>query len=197
MNIIGITGGIGSGKSTVTKALLEKNYTVLDADRIAREIVEPGQPALQEIVQAFGPEILDEEGCLRRKDLARQITGDGAKKAQLDAIMFRRIQETVDQRRAKAKEEGQALIFLDAPLLYEAQMEDSVDQVWLVHTDEDIRIQRVMLRDGIDESLVRGYIANQMPEEEKMARATRVLDNNGTPQDLLEQVEKALQEVTR
>lgn len=204
MKVIGLTGGIGSGKSTVSRRLIEKGYQIFDADLISHQIVEPGMPALEQIRETFGEAFLDEEGRLRRKAMAAHITADPAERARLNAIMHTAIvgaiEEGIKQARkdaAAAGEEENTIVFIDAPLLFEAGLDRLCDEVWLVTAPEEVRIRRVMERDGISEELVRGYMASQMPEEEKRARSQRLLDNGGTREHLYEDLEEALAAITK
>ncbi len=197
MKVIGITGGIGSGKSTATHRLTEKGYKIFDADLIAHEIVEPGMPALAQIAETFGESFLDEEGRLRRKALAAHITADPEERAKLNAIMHTAIIGAIADGIEAARKEGEDLVFIDAPLLFEAGLDAMCDMVWLVTAPEEVRIARVMARDGISEELVRGYMASQMPEEEKRARSQLLLDHGGSRETLYEQLEEALTEVSR
>ena len=204
MKVIGLTGGIGSGKSTVSRRLIEKGYQIFDADLISHQIVEPGMPALEQIRETFGEAFLDEEGRLRRKAMAAHITADPAERARLNAIMHTAIvgaiEEGIKQARkdaAAAGEEENTIVFIDAPLLFEAGLDRLCDEVWLVTAPEEVRIRRVMERDGISEELVRGYMASQMPEEEKRARSQRLLDNGGTKEQLYEDLEEALAAITK
>ena len=192
---IGITGGIGSGKSTVTNFILEQGYTVIDCDKIAREIVEPGKPALEALVRAFGKEILCQDGSLNRKGLANIVFSNKEKLATMNDIMFTEIVATVKRELKMAAERGEHLIFVDAPVLYEAGLADSVDEVWLVHTEEEVRIARVMERDGATLEEVKARMANQLSEEERMKRANRILNNNGTVEELKESVKRAMASV--
>ena len=204
MKVIGLTGGIGSGKSTVSRRLIEKGYQIFDADLISHQIVEPGMPALEQIRETFGEAFLDEEGRLRRKAMAAHITADPAERARLNAIMHTAIvgaiEEGIKQARkdaAAAGEEENTIVFIDAPLLFEAGLDRLCDEVWLVTAPEEVRIRRVMERDGISEELVRGYMASQMPEEENRARSQRLLDNGGTREHLYEDLEEALAAITK
>lgn len=199
MKVIGLTGGIGSGKSTVSRRLIEKGYQIFDADLISHQIVEPGMPALEQIRETFGEAFLDEEGRLRRKAMAAHITADPAERAKLNAIMHSAIVSAIEEGINKARgeaaafpEEAKAFVFIDAPLLFEVGLDRYCDEVWLVTAPEEVRIARVMARDGISEELVRGYMASQMPEEEKRARSQRLLDNGGTREHLYEELEEAL-----
>ena len=200
MKTIGLTGGIGTGKSTVSRYLTTKGYKIIDADRIAREVVEPGQPALKALVEEFGPEILLEDGRLNRRELARLAFASPEGKAALDRIthgaIFARIEELQLQYAAELEKTSDAVIFLDVPLLFETGFDRKADLVWVVDVPDEIRVQRVVLRDGLTEEEVWARIKNQMSREEKIARADVVLDNSGTPEELYAQVDARLNEVT-
>lgn len=192
MKVIGLTGGIGSGKSTVADRLRQKGYRVLDADQIAKDIVRPGMPALSAIAETFGAEFLDENGELRRKELAAHITANPAAKRTLDALMHTEVIGQIKEEVEEARLMGLSAVFLDVPLLFEVGLDAICDESWLVTAPENVRIQRVVARDGVSEELVRGYIANQMPEEEKRKRAQRVFDNAGDLSSLYDQLAAAL-----
>lgn len=200
MKIIGLTGGIGTGKSTVSRYLTTKGYRIIDADRIAREVVEPGQPALKALVEEFGPEILLEDGSLNRRELARLAFASPEGKAALDRIthgaIFARIEELQLQYAAELESTADTVIFLDVPLLFETGFDRKADLVWVVDVPDEIRVQRVVLRDGLTEEEVWARIKNQMSREEKIARADVVLDNSGTPEKLYAQVDARLNELT-
>ena len=200
MKTIGLTGGIGTGKSTVSRYLTTKGYKIIDADRIAREVVEPGMPAPKALVEEFGPEILLEDGSLNRRELARLAFASPEGKAALDRIthgaIFARIEELQLQYAAELEKTSDAVIFLDVPLLFETGFDRKADLVWVVDVPDEIRVQRVVLRDGLTEEEVWARIKNQMSREEKIARADVVLDNSGTPEKLYAQVDARLNEVT-
>ena len=198
MKTIGLTGGIGTGKSTVSRYLTTKGYKIIDADRIAREVVEPGQPALKALVEEFGPEILLEDGSLNRRELARLAFASPEGKAALDRIthgaIFARIEELQLQYAAELEKTAGAVIFLDVPLLFETGFDRKADLVWVVDVPDEIRVQRVVLRDGLTEEEIWARIKNQMSREEKISRADVVLDNSGTPEELYAQVDAHLSE---
>ena len=200
MKTIGLTGGIGTGKSTVSRYLTTKGYKIIDADRIAREVVEPGMPALKALVEEFGSGILLEDGSLNRRELARLAFASPEGKAALDRIthgaIFARIEELQLQYAAELEATADAVIFLDVPLLFETGFDRKADLVWVVDVPDEIRVQRVVLRDGLTEEEVWARIKNQMSREEKIARADVVLDNSGTPEKLYAQVDARLNEVT-
>lgn len=186
---IGLTGGIGSGKTTVSSYLKEKGFPVINADEIAREITLPGSPILQELSTAFGGDIIREDGSLNRKLLGERAFQSKEKRELLNQIthgeICRRILKNMDANR-------EPLIFVDVPLLFETGLDKSVDQVWLVAADTEIRVMRVAGRDGVSPDHVRGRIRHQMDEEEKRARAHVIIENMGTKEELYQEVDRLL-----
>lgn len=191
MRIIGLTGGIGSGKSTVSSYLKEKGYAIVDADQIAREIVEPGSPVLSQMVQAFGADILYENGALDRKRLGSIVFSDEEKKRILDGITHGEIESRIKE--SIRSFTGEVLI-LDVPLLFEAGMERYADEVWVVDAEDEVRISRVMDRDGFTSEEVRSRMKKQMSREEKRRRGDRVLSNSGSREKLYDQIERLMGE---
>lgn len=187
---IGITGGIGSGKSTVTKYLVKKGYEVIDCDKLARQVVEKGSPALGKLAEAFGTGILDEEGNLNRAATAELVFHDEEKREQLNSITHSAIYDIID---SIVSEKPDGLFFIDAPLLFESGMEKDMDVVWLVSCRDDVRVRRIEQRDGMDAEMIQARIASQMSEDEKRRKAGEILDNSGTREELYEQVERLLE----
>lgn len=193
MKIIGITGGIGSGKSTVTQFLREKGHHVVDADLIAREIVAPGTEVLAELVSHFGSAILQNDGSLDRKKLAELAFASPEETKQLDRITHHAIISTVQNRIDKLqKEQNPPIIFVDAALLIETGLYKSVDEVWLVTAHEALRIKRVAARDMTDVKSVKQRIRMQMTDEQKMRHAYRIINNSGTKKELYQLLDKIL-----
>ena len=196
MKTIGLTGGIGTGKSTVSRYLKTKGYQIIDADLIAREVVEPGQPALVRLTEEFGREILLEDGSLDRRKLAQLAFSSPEGKEALDRIthgaIFQRIDELQEQYETEFSSQEGAVIFLDVPLLFETGLDRKADLVWVVDVPDELRVQRVVLRDGLTEEEIWARIKNQMSREEKLAKADYVLDNSGTLEALYEQVDALL-----
>ncbi|WP_347306744.1 dephospho-CoA kinase [Corynebacterium sp. SA-MJD20WY100] len=190
MKLIGLTGGIGSGKSTVAGLLAERGWSVVDADQIAREIVEPGEPALGELAEAFGADILDEAGTLQRAELARRAFVDAEHTAQLNAITHPRIQERTQERFAEARAAGVEYCVYDMPLLVDNGLDKDMDEVLVVDVDVEERVRRLVAHRGLDEADARRRIAQQVPDEVRLAAATYVIDNNGVLEDLAPQVER-------
>lgn len=196
MKIIGLTGGIGSGKSTVTDYLISRGFHVLDADKISREIVEPGSDTLLELVSLFGNEILLEDGSLDRKKLGNIIFSDPEKKAIMDKLMHTRILEIIYEKIVYFREaDNQKVIFIDAPLLFETGLDNSVGEIWVVDADDETRIKRIMERDNINRADILKRIANQMDRQEKNHRANEILHNSGEKTELYQQIEKLIQNI--
>ena len=179
MKVIGLTGGTGSGKSVVSKSLAEAGAVIVDADKIAHEIILKGEPAYQEIIEYYGTGILDEEGNIIRKKLGEIVFNNKEKLAFLNQCTHKYITAEVKKQIAEAKEEGTATaIIVDAPLLLEAKLETVCDLVWVVYAEPEVRAQRVMARDGITYELAKARIANQKSWEEYKAAADAVIDNS-------------------
>lgn len=195
MTLIGLTGGIGAGKSTVSDYLKSKGYPVLDADLVAREIVEPGTETLDLLVGTFGGSILNPGGSLNRGKLAEIAFSDPAKKSLMDTIMHGKVIEILLERARSI--EGHPLVFLDVPLLFESGMDRYVDLVWLVDAGDEVRIRRVMERDGSKEEDVIKRMGYQMTRDEKIRRSDVILDNCCDKQNLYRQIEDILNELER
>jgi dephospho-CoA kinase len=188
MKVLGLTGGIGSGKSMVARMFAELGADVIDADQLAREVVEPGQPALAEIATAFGQDILLPDGRLNRPKLAGIIFADGAARARLNTITHPRIRERMDAEIA-ARQSGSGVLIVDIPLLYENDRSGAVETVIVVWVDPETQLRRLHERDGLTLEEARQRIAAQMPLDEKRARADLVIDNSGSREDTGRQVE--------
>ncbi|MGY1803980.1 dephospho-CoA kinase [Blastococcus sp. SYSU D00922] len=182
---IGLTGGIGSGKSTVSALLADRGAVVVDADRIAREVVEPGTPGLAQVVEAFGDRILTAEGALDRPALAAVVFSDPAARSRLDGIVHPLVRARTAQLVAEAPED--AVLVNDVPLLVETGQAGSYDLVLVVEADPEIRVRRLVGR-GLTEEDARARIAAQASDEQRRAVADVVLDNSGTPEQLADQV---------
>lgn len=181
--ILGVTGGIASGKSTVTRALADLGAVVVSADELAREVVRPGSPILARLAQRFGREILLPDGNLNRKALAALVFTDARARSDLNGIIHPAIAELSRQRLRGLQAERHSLIVYEAPLLFEAGAEDRVDAVLAVTVREELQLQRLIDRDGLSPEEARARIAAQMPQQEKAARADYVIDNSGPPEE--------------
>jgi len=185
---VGLTGGIGSGKSTVARLLAEHGAIVIDADAIAREVVEPGQPALAEIAERFGPGILDASGALDRGALAAIVFHDTAALADLNAITHPRIAERTAELIAAAPED--AVVVYDMPLLVENGLAEGWDTVVVVIADRQVRIERLRER-GLDDDDIEARMSRQASDEERRAVADIIIDNSGSMEELRSQVDDA------
>jgi dephospho-CoA kinase len=188
MRLIGLTGGIATGKSTVARLLAGRGAAVVDADLLAREVVAPGSPALEEIGAAFGPGVLTPGGELDRPALGAVVFADPARRRRLEEITHPRIAALMGERIAAGLESGAPLVVADIPLLYESDRAGLVQGVMLVDAPDRVQLDRLMLRDGIDETAARARIAAQMPLAAKRRLATWVIDNGGTPESTAAQV---------
>lgn len=179
MKVIGLTGGIGSGKSTVSRMLRGLGAKIIDADQVARDIVEKGKPALEEIVQTFGEETLHEDGTLNRKKLGSLIFDDPHQRKKLNEITHPRIIEEIEERLEKYKEDDNTeVIVLDCALLFEMNMDNMVEESWLVSLDKSTQIKRIMARDELSKDDAEKRINAQMSLEAKAQKATRIIDNS-------------------
>lgn len=183
IRIIGLTGGIASGKSSVARLIEERGVPVIDADQLAREAVQPGSPALERIAAAFGREVVSVDGTLDRKRLGTLVFADADKRRQLETILHPEIRRRGEEQIARAATAGQRVLVYMAPLLIEAGAADRVDEIWVVTVPPEIQLQRLMDRDGIDRAAAQRIIDSQMPLAEKAAHGRILIDNSGTPQE--------------
>ena len=179
MRLIGLTGGIGSGKSTVARMLAARGAAVVDADLLAREVVEPGQPALAEIAAEFGDAVLLPDGRLDRAALGAVVFADAARRERLNAITHPRVGALMQERIAAALASGAPLVVVDIPLLFEGSRQSLFEGVLLVWVPPAVQLRRLVERDGMAEDEGRARIAAQMPIDDKRALATWVIDNSG------------------
>lgn len=183
MLVVGLTGGIASGKSTVSRILRELGAEIVDTDVLAHEVVSPGTEGWAQIVSAFGNDILRPDGTINRRLLGRKVFPDPEAVKRLNAIVHPRVIRVCEQRIAKArlqKDEHQHVLVIDAPLLIEAGMCDMVDEVWVVRVDEQTQLSRLMERDKFSFNEAISRVHAQMPLAEKLKHADRVIDNTGT-----------------
>lgn len=191
MRVIGLTGGIASGKSLVSRFLKELGAIIIDADQIARDIVKTGSPAWRQIVQEFGENVCEPDGSLNRKELGRIVFSDASKLDRLNRIthpyIISHIRRLLDVYRKKFPD---AIIVLDAPLLLEAGLEGMVDEVWVVYVDYQTQLERLMKRDGFNTEEAVRRISSQLPLDEKIKLADHVIDNRGDPEETFLQVRR-------
>lgn len=194
MRIIGITGGIGSGKSTVSDYIKEKGIYVIDADEISRSLTAKGGEALPYIRKAFGNSVFNDDNSLNRKKLADIVFNDKEKLLILQSFTTDVVNIKIREELKKLKREGKLdIVVLDIPLLFETGDEEICDETWLITCDINKRIERVSKRDLSNPNEIRERITNQMSDDEKRKLATYVIDNNSTLEELYKQIDILLQ----
>jgi dephospho-CoA kinase len=178
--LVGLTGGIATGKSTVAKMLRELGCVIIDADVLAREVVEPGEPAYEDIVAEFGSDVTQADGSLDRKRLGAIVFADAARRKRLEAMTHPRIRERFARRLQELTEQGFAgLVFFDAAVMIESGNYRNMDRLVVVATDEVTQRERLQGRDGIGADEAARRMASQMPVAEKAKLADHVIDNAG------------------
>ena len=196
VRIIGITGGIASGKSTVTEFLRQQGYKVIDADQVVHELQEPGERLYQALLSTFGPAILQEDGRLDRSKLGAMIFGNPDLLAQSSQLQNEIIREELAGRRDLLAE-MEDTFFMDLPLLFELQYEDWFDQIWLVDVTKETQLSRLMARNALSQEEAEKRIAAQLSLREKRKRADVLIDNNGSLEETRQQLRDALQKLER
>jgi len=191
MLLIGLTGNIGSGKSTVAQMLSERGVTIIDADVLARRAVELGTAAYDQIVKRWGPDVLAADGHLDRAALRRIVFSDHDQLEELNQIVHPEVERLRTRLVDRARKRGDRLVVCDIPLLFERHMTDRFDRIILVDANRALRLERLVKDRGLDEAEAMEMIAAQMPAELKRARADFVIDNDGT----LTQLERRVQDV--
>ncbi len=195
MLVVGLTGGIASGKSTVSTMFREAGIPVISADELAREAVEPGSSGLAEIRRAFGEDLLDAEGKLDREAMARQVFSDRSKRKILESIIHPRVAEGQNRRLRDLERQGRPIAVVDVPLLYESGWERFCDLVIVVYAPRPVQEERLVSRDGMSLEDARARLDAQMPIEEKKKRADRLVDNGSSLEDTRRQVEGLIAEL--
>ena len=195
MKLIGLTGGIATGKSTVSAELARRGAAVVDSDVLAREVVRRGSAGFDEVVAAFGPAILDSRGDLDRGALASLVFADETARASLERITHPRIRALSAERTAAALAAGAPLVVVDIPLLFEHRLQHGFDGTLLVYARDTTQLRRLRSRDGLDEVQARRRLAAQMPIDQKRQLATWVIDNDGSRDSTREQVRRWWDEV--
>ncbi len=194
MRVVGLTGGIASGKSTVSAMFRALGAQVIDADQVARDVVEPGTPGLAELARRF-PGVVDASGRLDRAALGRRVFADPAERRALEAILHPRIREKVARRTAELAAAGVPVVLYDAALLIENGLHRGMDGVIVVWVPEDVQRARLAARDGLDEAAIDARLAAQMPLADKRAHATWVVDNGGSLDETRDQVRRIWEEI--
>ena len=192
MKIIGLTGGIASGKSTVATELRKQNVPVFDADEVSRNAVAKGSKGLALVAEVFGAEYLTSDGEMDRARISQLVFSDKEALKTLEGILHKIVWDEAEAFLAEAREQKAKLAVLDVPLLIETKWHERVDLVWLVAVSKEQQIKRAMIRSGMTEEEVKARIAAQMSLEDKKKFADVVLDNSGALEETLEQVHKEL-----
>jgi dephospho-CoA kinase len=187
MLVVGLTGGIGCGKSAVSDRFEALGAPVIDADRVARELVEPGQPALQQIAERFGAAMINADGTLDRARLRSTVFADPNARQALESLLHPRIRATMRER-LQALDSAYAILAI--PLLLETGQARDVDRVLVVDCSESDQVARVTLRDNVDEAQARAILAAQTPRQKRLKHADDIIDNTGTLDALQPQIDR-------
>ncbi|MGW8459559.1 dephospho-CoA kinase [Bacillus atrophaeus] len=189
--VIGLTGGIASGKSTVANMLKNKGITVIDADIIAKQAVEKGMPAYRQIIDAFGEDILLDNGDIDRRKLGAIIFNNEEKRLTLNGIVHPAVRAEMISKRNLAVSNNEPFVVLDIPLLFESKLEHLVDKVLVVSVTEALQLKRLKERNQLTEEEALSRINSQMPLADKIKRADKIIDNSGS----LEQTKRRLDDI--
>ena len=196
MLLVGLTGGIGSGKSTVSRMLAARGAVVIDADDLARRAVEPGSPGLEKVVEAFGPEVRAADGSLDREAVAAKVFADPEKRRLLESIthpeVFRMYQAEIERYR-----DTDRVVIFDAPLIVETGAHEGFEMLIVVSASEDAQARRLVADRGMNEQAARARIASQLPLEKKVEVADVVIHNDGTLEELEPQIDTLWAELER
>jgi dephospho-CoA kinase len=198
MLIVGLTGGVASGKTTVSQLLKEEGAYIIDADQIARDLVQPHQPAWSELIKAFGKEILQEDGSIQRKKLADKVFADLSQRKLLNQILHPRIRKEMEQKAKKiGQKDPEAIVVIDAPLLVELGDHRQMDKLVVVTSTQKQQIKRLRERDGISPEEALRMFASQMPVEDKVKLADFVIQNKGSFQETKKKTREIFKELKR
>jgi dephospho-CoA kinase len=187
--VIGLTGGMGSGKSTVSQLLAEFGAVVIDADKVGHEAYQHGTKTWQELMAAFGEQIVAADGSIDRKKLGAIVFGSPEQLVRLNRIVHPRMFEMMQERIQQYRQQSVKVVVLDAAILFEANWTPLVEEVWVVVASEAAVVARARARTGLPEEQIRSRLRSQMPVEDKIKRADVVIRNEGTVEDLRKQVE--------
>ncbi len=198
LTVVGLTGGIASGKSTVSSLLKDKGAAIIDADEIAKEIMSKGKPVWVNVVNHFGEQILnDDKSDIDRKKLADIVFSDRVKLEALNSLTHPEILKEIKKQLENYKKAGRKVIVIDAALLLESGLDTFVDEVWLVVVDEKTQLERLVMREkDMDFAQALNRIKSQMPLKEKLKYANRVIDNNSSIEETREQIDEIWREIS-
>jgi dephospho-CoA kinase len=186
--VIGLTGGMGSGKSTVSQLFAEFGAVIVDADKVGHEAYQPNTKTWRDLVAAFGRQIVAQDGSIDRKKLGAIVFGSPEQLEHLNHIVHPRMFEMMKERIEQYRQQGVKVVVLDAAILFEANWTPLVDEIWVVIASESLVITRAKARTGLPEEQIRSRLNSQMPVEEKVKKANVVIQNDGTFEDLQVQV---------
>lgn len=195
MKWIGLTGNIGTGKSTVAALFKQKGVPTVDADEIARLVVSPGRPGLTAVVHSFGHQILNSDGTLNRSKLGQIVFNDKEKLILLESILHPAIQKEVQSIRQDLKNKGYSFAVYDVPLLFEKKMETLFDKIILVTCDSESQKERIARRDKITEQEIQSRINSQLPLSEKIPKSDYVIDNSSSFENLQKNFQKVFEQL--
>lgn len=191
--VIGLTGGIGTGKSTVSELLAVHGFKIVDADIAAREAVEKGSEGLEQVRQVFGDEAIDENGKMNRKYVGEIVFNDDKMREKLNQIIHPIVRDLMERQKEAYLKDGFNVI-MDIPLLFENNLQDTVDETWLVHASESIQVERLMERNDLTQEEAKARVYSQISIDKKRRMADRVIDNRGTLLELKQNLEALLME---
>jgi len=194
---VAVTGGAGSGKTSVCNRLKELGVKVISADEMAREAVAPGSEALTKIIRFFGEKVVLSDGTLNRKILRRMITDDDDARLTLERVLHHEITKLIQKNVVCAEKEGCRIVVIEVPLLFELDMKERFDRVVVVIADKELRVKRLMERDQTSRDAAKDLINVQMPDEEKIGRADHVVWNEGSMEKLVESVDVLFKNLTK
>ena len=198
MLIVGLTGGVASGKTAVSQVLKEEGAYIIDADQIARELVQPHKPAWNELIRAFGQEILQEDGSIHRKKLADKVFADPKQRKLLNQILHPRIKEEMDRRTKEiGQKDPEAIVVIDAPLIVELGDHREMDKLIVVTTTQTQQIERLKDRDGAKPEEALRIVSSQMPLEEKVKLADFVIRNEGSLEETKNRAREVFKELKK
>ena len=198
MIVVGLTGGIASGKSTAARHLAERGAVVVDADKLGHRVYERGRPGFAKVVAAFGDDVVGDDGEINRRALGAKVFGDPEQLQRLTDIAWPEILVLAKAEIAVARNAGAGVVVLEAAVLIEANWQTEVDEVWAIAVEPEVAVARASARDGVDAAIVQARIDAQLSNAERTAEASVVIDNSGTEAEMVGQLERhwqRLQEV--
>jgi dephospho-CoA kinase len=198
MLIVGLTGGIASGKSTIADMFKREGAYIIDVDMISRDVVKPGRPAWQDAVHLFGKGVLNKDQTLNRKKVGDIVFADAGKRKKLEEIIHPKINaENLMKINEIAEKDNQAIVIIEIPLLVEADKQDTVDKIVLVYTSPHVQIERLMKRDGLSLEDAQKRLASQLPIENKKKYAHYIINNEETFEQIQKKVKEVFQDLKR